>query len=101
LVTTLLIGWWFIFYPKRHYNPYKSLPINNKGDFVLVFWCYNNLVVSRKTILKCINLMSDYNINNMISKRQHVWICFYDNIKLSKIHTNFEFFVFLKHYNYR
>jgi hypothetical protein len=45
-----LIGRWFTFYPKRHYNPYKSPPISNKGGFVLVFWCYGNLMVSEKNI---------------------------------------------------
>jgi hypothetical protein len=47
-----LIGRWSIFYPKRHYNPYKSPLINNKCDFVLVFLCYGNLMVSKKTHLE-------------------------------------------------
>jgi hypothetical protein len=45
-----LIGWWFIFDTKRHYNPYKSPPINNKGSIVLILQCYGNLMVSKKTI---------------------------------------------------
>jgi hypothetical protein len=45
-----LIGMQSIFDLKRHYNQFKSPPISNKGDFVLVFRCYGNLMVSRKTI---------------------------------------------------
>jgi len=64
-----LIGRWSVFDPKKHYNPYKSPPINNKGGFILVLWCYGNLLVSIKTILICINLMFGYSINNLINKR--------------------------------
>jgi len=45
-----LIGRWSIFDPKRHYNPYKTPPISNKGNFVLVFQCYGNLMVLKQTI---------------------------------------------------
>jgi hypothetical protein len=58
----LWIGWWSIFDTKKHYNPYKSPSINNKGGLVLVFWCYEYLRASKKTILKCINLMFGYSI---------------------------------------
>jgi hypothetical protein len=43
-----LIGGWSIFDPKRHYNPYKSPLINYKDNFILLFWCYGNLMVFRK-----------------------------------------------------
>jgi len=40
-------------------------------------------------------------VNNLISKRQQIWVLFSSYIKLSEVHTNFEFSNFFKHYNYR
>jgi hypothetical protein len=65
----LLVGRGSIFDPKRHYNPYKSPPISNNDDFVLVLQCYENMTVSKKTIKNGINFMFDYSVNNLINKR--------------------------------
>ncbi len=42
--------WQSMFHPKTHHNPYKSYPFNNKGNLMLILWCYGNLMVSIKIV---------------------------------------------------
>ncbi len=53
-------------------NTHKSPLIGHKGDFVLIFRCDWNIMISWKFVQNSINFMFNNHVNNLIYKGQHV-----------------------------